>query len=220
MAHPTIIMGFDPGETTGFAKLHLVDREIEVMDYGLIPVKSEKFYSEVWKWLEGYLHQIVFEDKQLETLKDRLFFGIEAPIPRKIYAGGQVKSDEVRGMLKAAAEDYGIKYYLYQATSVKKSFGSGRYTKAQLRRVVQMVLKTGPLKSPDVADALAVATCCALREFKADLGMENSYQPAPRPRRKKKKISEYTDDQIRQAIQEKRVVMKGKRIVKIIESRK
>lgn len=212
-------MGFDPGETTGFARLHLDEsREIKVMDYGLIPIKSEKFYSEVWKWLEGYLHQIVHEDKQLNTLQDRIFFAIEAPIPRKIYAGGQVRTDEVRGIIKAVAEKYGIKYYLYQSTSVKKCFGSGRYTKAQLRKVVQMVLKTGPLKSPDVADALAVATCCALREFKADLGMENSYQPAPRKRKKKKGVEDYTEEEILQAIQEGRAKMKGKRIVKIVES--
>lgn len=229
-ARQAIIIGFDPGETTGYARLDIsaATRKIRVQDYGLIPVKTEKFYTEVSDWVSDYLSSLKnqrYINKSIlinvgnEWLGDpdiQIIFAMEAPIPRRIAPGGQVRSDEVRGIIKAIAERHRITYFLYQATSVKKSFGSGRYTKAQLRRVVQMVLKTGPLKSPDVADALAVATCCALREFKADLGMENSYLPAPRKRQKKKRIEEYTDEEIGQAVRDGTAVIKGKRIIKIL----
>jgi len=211
MNDPIIIIGFDPGETTGYARIHLVNTKIEVWDYGLIPIKSDKFYSNISDWIENYYE--TFRINETQTV-----FAVEAPLPRGIIAGGQVKSDEVRGIVKAIAEKYGIKYFLYQATSVKKSFGSGRYTKAQLRRVVQMILKTGTLKSPDVADALAVATCCALREFRADLDMEGTYQPPPKEKMKKKKMTDYSDEEIERAVKEGRAVMKGKRIIKIVES--
>ena len=68
-----------------------------------------------------------------------------------------------RGVILLAAARAGIDVRSYAATRVKRHLtGNGRATKVQMQRAVQAALGLATLPEPnDVADALAIAMCCA-----------------------------------------------------------
>ena len=74
-----------------------------------------------------------------------------------------------RGVILLTAARRGIEVRSYSATRVKRYLtGNGRATKGQVQRAIQMTLGLPSLPEPaDVADALAIALCCA-----SDAGQE------------------------------------------------
>jgi crossover junction endodeoxyribonuclease RuvC len=68
-----------------------------------------------------------------------------------------------RGVILLAAARAGIEVHDYSSTQVKRFLtGNGRATKAQIQRAVAATLGLDRLPDPpDVADALAIALCCA-----------------------------------------------------------
>ncbi len=68
-----------------------------------------------------------------------------------------------RGVILLAAAKLGIESRDYAATQVKRHLtGNGRATKAQMQRAIQGTLGLAePPQPADVADAVAVAMCCA-----------------------------------------------------------
>ena len=69
----------------------------------------------------------------------------------------------VRGVILCAAAKQGIEIRGYPATRVKRYLtGNGRATKAQMQRAIRMMFGLANIpEPPDVADALAIAACCA-----------------------------------------------------------
>jgi crossover junction endodeoxyribonuclease RuvC len=59
----------------------------------------------------------------------------------------------------------------YAATRIKKSLtGNGRATKNQMQRAIQTVLALPEVPEPaDVADAIAIALCCATENQRAKI---------------------------------------------------
>jgi crossover junction endodeoxyribonuclease RuvC len=68
-----------------------------------------------------------------------------------------------RGVILLAAARRGIEVRSYAATQVKRYLtGNGRATKGQVQRAIQTTLGLSEIpEPPDVADALALALCCA-----------------------------------------------------------
>jgi crossover junction endodeoxyribonuclease RuvC len=68
-----------------------------------------------------------------------------------------------RGVILQKCSEMGIEVKSFSATRIKKSLtGNGRAAKEQVQKTVQAVLSLAALPSPsDVADAMAVALCCA-----------------------------------------------------------
>jgi crossover junction endodeoxyribonuclease RuvC len=68
-----------------------------------------------------------------------------------------------RGVILLAASKLGIEVRSYPATRIKRYLtGNGRATKMQMQRAIQATLALPELPEPaDVADALAIALCCA-----------------------------------------------------------
>jgi crossover junction endodeoxyribonuclease RuvC len=68
-----------------------------------------------------------------------------------------------RGVILLSAARLGIEVRSYAATRIKRYLtGNGRATKAQMQRAIQTALGLGTLpEPPDVADAMAIAMCCA-----------------------------------------------------------
>jgi len=79
-----------------------------------------------------------------------------------------------RGVILLVAARRGIEVRSYAATQVKRYLtGNGRATKGQVQRAIQTTLGLSEIpEPPDVADALAIALCCAAdsnRTARADL---------------------------------------------------
>lgn len=68
-----------------------------------------------------------------------------------------------RGVILQRAGTRDIKVVDYSATKIKKSLtGNGRATKMQMQRAIASTLALAQLPKPaDVADAIAIALCCA-----------------------------------------------------------
>jgi crossover junction endodeoxyribonuclease RuvC len=68
-----------------------------------------------------------------------------------------------RGVIFHRAGVRGIRVTDYSATKIKKSLtGNGRATKEQMQRAIATTLRLdAPPKPADVADAIAIALCCA-----------------------------------------------------------
>ena len=68
-----------------------------------------------------------------------------------------------RGVILLAAARLGIEVRSYSATRIKRYLtGNGRASKTQVQRAIQVTLSLSSLPEPaDVADALAIALCCA-----------------------------------------------------------
>ncbi|HXH65402.1 MAG TPA: crossover junction endodeoxyribonuclease RuvC [Mariprofundaceae bacterium] len=77
-------------------------------------------------------------------------------------AASALKLGQARGALIAACADAGLTVTAYSPTAVKQAVvGFGRADKAQIQRMVQVLLKPSPAPAEDAADALAVAICHA-----------------------------------------------------------
>ncbi|HEX7008987.1 MAG TPA: crossover junction endodeoxyribonuclease RuvC, partial [Phycisphaeraceae bacterium] len=70
-----------------------------------------------------------------------------------------------RGVILLAAQQQGLTVYDLPSTEVKKSItGYGHASKEQVQRAIQAQCGLAQMPSPpDVADAIAIALCCARR---------------------------------------------------------
>ncbi|HEG42900.1 MAG TPA: crossover junction endodeoxyribonuclease RuvC, partial [Phycisphaerales bacterium] len=68
-----------------------------------------------------------------------------------------------RGVILQRAAEAGASVKSFAATRIKKSLtGHGRASKGQMQRAIQSILGLASVPEPnDVADAIAVALCCA-----------------------------------------------------------
>ena len=76
-----------------------------------------------------------------------------------------------RGVILQQAAQVGAQVKSFAATRIKKSLtGNGRAKKEQMQRAIQSVLMLPEIPEPaDVADAIAVALCCANEMGKTEL---------------------------------------------------
>ena len=68
-----------------------------------------------------------------------------------------------RGVILQKAAEAGASVKSFSATRIKKSLtGNGRASKSQMQLAIQTVLALPDVpEPPDVADAIAIALCCA-----------------------------------------------------------
>ena len=73
-----------------------------------------------------------------------------------------------RGVILQKAAESGAEVKSFAATRIKKSLtGNGHASKSQMQRTIQTVLALPDLPEPaDVADAIAIALCCATESCK------------------------------------------------------
>lgn len=152
------ILGLDPGSRhTGYG---IVDKSGTV----LTPVRFGCFSLGARTDLATRLGRLA---EQLDQLLDELepsLAALETPFqglnPRSLIVLSQA-----RGALLAALARRHIAVREYSPTQVKSAVsGYGRAAKSQVGRMVEKILALPEgVRSPDAADALAVAICCASR---------------------------------------------------------
>ena len=151
------IVGIDPGlEITGYAVLEVGGPSREIIDAGVIRTNRRKPLPERLAALAQDIEALLAEHAPSLMAVEELYSHYR--FPRTGILMGHA-----RGVILRAAAAAGMKVASYSATRVKKSLtGNGHATKQQVQRAVKGEFGLSELpKPPDVADALAIANCCA-----------------------------------------------------------
>ncbi len=156
-----VILGIDPGlGTTGYAVLRVEDRDgrVEVIEAGACRFsgKNSLALADRLVQIEADLMAIIAEHAPNIVAVEQLYAHYKHP--RTAILMGHA-----RGVILLVAAREGIEVRSFAATRVKRHLtGNGRASKLQVQRAVQAHLGLdGIPEPPDVADAIAIALCCA-----------------------------------------------------------
>ena len=156
------ILGIDPGlQVCGYAVI-----EAKLLDTKLI--EAGTFRTDGKAELAERLCQIADDIQQvLEAHKPDLV-AVEQLYAHYKHPRTAILMGHARGVILQKAAEAGARVKDFAATRIKKSLtGNGRATKNQMQRAIQTVLALPePPEPPDVADAIAIALCCATENNK------------------------------------------------------
>ncbi len=152
-----MVCGIDPGlGTTGYAVIRTGGARHEVIDAGVCRIDPKLPLAERLAAIDHDICAILQEHHPEVVAVEQLYSHYNHP--RTAILMGHA-----RGVIMLAAARLGIEVRGYSATRIKRYLtGNGRATKAQVQRAIQMTLGLLTVPEPaDVADALAIALCCA-----------------------------------------------------------
>ncbi|HEY8668365.1 MAG TPA: crossover junction endodeoxyribonuclease RuvC [Tepidisphaeraceae bacterium] len=151
------ILGIDPGlQLTGYGVVDWKLPKPGLVDGGVIRLNPKTSVPERLVELETELDQLFVEHRPDICAVEQLYSHYSHPRTAIIMG-------HARGVILLVAQRRGVRIEQFAANRVKQSVaGQGHASKVQMQRAVQAVwgLATPP-EPPDVADALAVALCCA-----------------------------------------------------------
>ena len=150
----TMILGIDPGSrVTGFGLINSNGNKIDNVDYGCIRTSDSEMQTRL-KTIFNDLCAVIHEYRPEEVAIEDVFMGRNA--------GSALKLGQARGVALAACLANDLYIHEYSARKVKQSVvGTGAATKAQVNRMVQILLGINENIAEDAADALAIAICHA-----------------------------------------------------------
>lgn len=151
-----VILGIDPGiANTGYGVVKSNHTRNQILQYGNITTDSK---------LQSEIRLKIIYDKIISLIVE---YNVEAVVLEDIFFSKQVKTafilGEAKGIIKLAAANSDLPISTYTPLQVKTSVtGYGKAPKAQVQKMVQMLLKLKELPKPDhAADALALTICHA-----------------------------------------------------------
>jgi crossover junction endodeoxyribonuclease RuvC len=152
------ILGIDPGlRLTGYGVIDAADPvRPRLLDGGVIRLRETQALSQRLVELETELDSLFDEHKPDVCAVEQLYSHYAHPRTAILMA-------HARGVILLVAQRRGAKVEQYPANRIKQAItGHGHASKEQMQRAIQSMwnLKDPP-DPPDVADALAVAVCCA-----------------------------------------------------------
>lgn len=151
------ILGIDPGlSVCGYAVLESGNGQEKLIEAGTIQT-DEKLS------IEQRLNQIAGD---VEAILERFapdMVALEELYSHYAHPRTAILMGHARGVLLQKCAEMNVKVKSYSATRIKKSLtGKGRASKEQVQRTIQTLLALPGIPEPsDVADATAVALCCA-----------------------------------------------------------
>jgi crossover junction endodeoxyribonuclease RuvC len=151
------ILGIDPGlHVCGYACLETDGSREVVVEAGVFKTTDDLP-------VEARLNQIA---EDIETLLDRFspdIVAVEELYSHYAHPRTAILMGHARGVILQQCARARVDVKSFAATRIKKSItGNGRASKEQMQRTMQTLLGLSELpKPPDVADAMAVALCCA-----------------------------------------------------------
>jgi len=150
------ILGIDPGTSLiGYGIIDTDGKSFKAVDFGDLRTGVNIKNSERVKTVYDFFEKLIKKFKPDKVALESLFFFKNAKTV--------VKVSEIRGVLMLAAAKNGVEVTEFTPLQVKQAVsGYGRAEKSQVQKMVKLILglKTEP-KPDDVADALAIAICCA-----------------------------------------------------------
>ena len=155
----TMILGIDPGSrVTGFGLINSNGNKIDHVECGCIRT-SESVMQTRLKTIFNELCAVIHKHQPEEAAIEDVFMGKNA--------GSALKLGQARGVALAACLANDLYVSEYSARKVKQSLvGTGAATKAQVKRMVQILLCINENIAEDSADALAIAICHANTQSK------------------------------------------------------
>lgn len=151
-----IVLGIDPGTAaTGYGIVERSGSRLRAVDYGCLETLPTQPPAQRLLEIHQAVTELIATHQPAMLGVERLFFNRNV---QTAFAVGQA-----RGVVLLAAAEAGLPVFEYGPHEVKMAVtGYGRADKAQVQRMVQVVLQMAVLPRPDdAADALAVAICLA-----------------------------------------------------------
>jgi crossover junction endodeoxyribonuclease RuvC len=147
------ILGIDPGsQITGFGIVDFAGGKTAAVEWGTIETNGE--HSVRLRDIFFALGRVVREFNPAEIAIERVFLHRNADSALKL---GQARAAAMCATFEAA-----LPVYEYSARHIKKAVvGNGSAEKAQVQRMVGMILGVRETLPADAADALAAAICHA-----------------------------------------------------------
>ncbi len=155
-----IILGVDPGlQVCGYAAVEVNSGGEKLIEAGVIRTDESA-------GLANRLNQIADDTRALMEKFEPQIVAVEELYSHYKHPKTAILMGHARGVILQQAQAAGAAVKSFAATRIKKSLtGNGRASKKQMQRAIQSTLGLGKLPEPaDVADAIAVALCCANTE--------------------------------------------------------
>lgn len=152
-----IILGIDPGlQLTGYGVIRCESRKPALIDGGVIRLAARAALSDRLAELERELDDVFDEHSPDVCAIEQLYSHYKHP--RTAILMGHA-----RGVIMLVAARRGAAIEQFAANRIKQSLtGHGHASKPQMQRAIQSLWNLKSVPEPaDVADALAVAVCCA-----------------------------------------------------------
>ncbi len=150
------ILGIDPGTSLiGYGIIDTDGKSFKAVDFGDLRTGINIKNSDRVETVCDFFEKLIKKFKPDKMALESLFFFKNAKTV--------VKVSEIRGVLMLAAAKNSVETTEFTPLQVKQAVsGYGRAEKTQVQKMVKLILglKTEP-KPDDVADALAIAICCA-----------------------------------------------------------
>ncbi|KAB2951318.1 crossover junction endodeoxyribonuclease RuvC [Heliorestis acidaminivorans] len=151
-----IILGIDPGTALcGYGLIEAKGNRLYPLAYGAIRTKAHSPMPSRLLTIAEELDNIIKQYKPHHVAVEEIFFS------RNVTTALAV--GQARGVILLSAARAGLAVSEYKPTQVKQAVvGYGRAEKEQVQEMVRILLSLSEKPKPDdVADALAVAICCA-----------------------------------------------------------
>jgi len=151
------ILGIDPGlQVCGYACLEISEGAEKLIEAGVFRTASGST-------IETKLNRIA---EDVESLLERFrpdVVAVEELYSHYAHPKTAILMGHARGVILQKSAEAAIEVRSFSATRIKKSLtGNGRASKGQVQRTIQTILSLAQMPEPnDVADAIAVALCCA-----------------------------------------------------------
>jgi crossover junction endodeoxyribonuclease RuvC len=154
------ILGVDPGLLrTGYGIIESEDSSMRLVEGGILRAKTTDPFPKRLQDLHDGLAEVIRDNKPDLVVIEDLFSTYAHPRSALLMA-------HARGVLMLAAQEAGLPVHSFTPNEIKQVVtGNGHATKANVQAAVKARLRlTTQLHPPDLADALAIAICFALRQ--------------------------------------------------------
>ncbi len=150
------ILGIDPGTSLiGYGIIDFDGKNWKAVDFGNLKTGVNIQNIDRVKTVYDFFNKLIKKTKPDKISIESLFFFKNAKTV--------IKVSEIRGILMLAAVKNGVEVAEFTPLQVKQAVsGYVRAEKNQVQRMVKMILGLETIPKPDdIADALALAICCA-----------------------------------------------------------
>ena len=151
------ILGIDPGlQVCGYAVIEADRNQLKLLEAGVCRTNAKLS-------IEKRLVQIAQDINSLLEKFRPVCVAVEDLYSHYAHPKTAILMGHARGVILAQACKDGTDVKSFAATRIKKSLtGNGRASKMQMQRSIKSLLGLAKMPEPaDVADAIAVAMCCA-----------------------------------------------------------
>lgn len=154
------ILGIDPGLLrTGYGIIESDGAHLRLVEGGILRAKTTDPFPKRLQDLHDGLAEVIRDEKPDLVVIEDLFSTYAHPRSALLMA-------HARGVLMLAAQEAGLPVHSFTPNEIKQVVtGNGHATKANVQAAVKARLRLQTqLHPPDLADALAIAICFALRQ--------------------------------------------------------